>query len=99
MAASTEAALASGEVWRWGSPVGSIRALGVDKASPTPFKVEAVGSDNALLAAGGRQDCVRKNDGRVVCWGSNSYFAISDQRCRKEDEDCEPTEVSFDCSK
>ncbi len=51
---------------------------GADRLRPTPVAGLA---DAVEIAAGGAHTCARRGDGRVFCWGKNSYGAIGDGTC------------------
>jgi alpha-tubulin suppressor-like RCC1 family protein len=58
-------------VWCWGN--NSYAAVGQGAASGaqrTPFRLEALGTDNQDISPGQDSSCVKKNDGKLVCWGS-----------------------------
>ncbi|MEO7034494.1 MAG: hypothetical protein ABI335_11780, partial [Polyangiaceae bacterium] len=91
-------------VWCWGSNNGQLvstrheyepkRIPVVDE--PLPVQNVALGNDNAEVRLGNMHGCVKKLDGRIVCWGNNRYNQISDGDCRYGS--CPPTELSYDCS-
>jgi alpha-tubulin suppressor-like RCC1 family protein len=91
-------------VWCWGSNNDQLvstrheydpkRIPVVDE--PLPVQNVALGNDNAEVRLGGTHACVKKLDGRIVCWGRNRYHQIADSDCRLHS--CPPTELSYECS-
>jgi alpha-tubulin suppressor-like RCC1 family protein len=61
---------ASGQL---GNPDGA----GGVQANLTPTVVVNLGTDTKLISAGGYHSCALKNDGKVLCWGNNSYGQLS----------------------
>lgn len=61
----------AGAVWCWGNnsyaAVGSGAANGAQR---TPYRLDAVGTDNRDIITGQDTSCAVKHDGHLVCWGS-----------------------------
>lgn len=64
---------ANGNVKCWGSNSSGQIGDGSYVDRGAPITISSLGADNAEISAGKTHTCVRKNDGRVFCWGSNSY--------------------------
>lgn len=93
-------------VWCWGNNNNELvsprtaydpeRKVVSEVDEPLPVQKTGVGTDNAEIHLATAHACVKKVDGTVVCWGSNSYQQIADGACA--DNACAPRELSYDCS-
>ncbi len=68
--------------WGWNGygQLGSVSALPDSRAAETTLPVAFLNPSTAMpqggiveISAGGRHTCTRMQDGRVLCWGQNSY--------------------------
>ncbi len=78
---------ADGSLWCWGDNTSG--GLGVGRnvgqlcvapgpgiCSPTPLRVDVLGTSVADVQIGGRHACALKTDGTLWCWGSNLYDVL-----------------------
>jgi alpha-tubulin suppressor-like RCC1 family protein len=59
-----------GDVYCWGSGIGTRWANGTNTTPPAPVKVELGGKKVAALDHGFEHVCVVFNDGKITCWGT-----------------------------
>lgn len=77
-AAHTCAVLGTGQVWCWGrNNYGQLGLAGFEEGSAVPRRVVAPASFTTVVA-GSVHTCGRTRDGRVWCWGRNSYGQLGD---------------------
>ncbi|HEX7123827.1 MAG TPA: protein kinase [Gemmatimonadaceae bacterium] len=77
-AAHTCAVVSGGQVWCWGrNNYGQLGLAGFEEGSAVPRRVVAPASFTTVVA-GSVHTCGRGRDGRVWCWGRNSYGQLGD---------------------
>lgn len=68
----------AGGVWCWGANAAGQLGTGNTTTSPWPLMVSGLQIGALKVAPGDSHTCALKNDGTVVCWGSNQYGQLGD---------------------
>lgn len=70
---------------------------GCMSVEPNPLRIDAIGTDNVKLWTGGIFSCVLKLDGRLVCWGNNSFSNLAYPTVPRVPAITGPIEFPIDC--
>jgi alpha-tubulin suppressor-like RCC1 family protein len=63
------------------------------QANPTPTLVVDLGTDTKQISAGGIHTCALKNDGKVLCWGDNTFGEVGNPATLGGQANSTPTAV------